>query len=59
MRNIYLWEETKTNRLKFSAVNAVVVQTEDLQSFPGSVWPEWNQTVWEKGEDGFPIIKQG
>ncbi|MDR2944228.1 MAG: hypothetical protein LBU81_03995 [Methanosarcinales archaeon] len=58
MENIYSWEETKTNRWRFGAVNGIVVQTEELQSFPGSVWSGWDQTIWEKGEDEFPIIKQ-
>jgi hypothetical protein len=58
MRNIYSWEETETNRWRFAAVNGIIVQTEEMKSFPGSVWSEWNQTIWEKGEDGFPVIKQ-
>jgi hypothetical protein len=58
IENCYSWKETKTNRWRFSGVNGIVVSTVELKSFPESVWSEWDQTIWEKGDDGFPVIKQ-
>lgn len=55
--NCASWEETKTNRRQFGAVNGKIVQTKDLRNtFPDSVWTGWDQTIWENGCDGLPEI---
>ena len=54
----FAWEQIETNKFRFNGKYENVTKgTEIWNMFPTGVWSEWDEEIWEIGQNGLPILK--